>query len=220
MEISCGYCKCGCGEKTTVSKINDSWNGYVAGKPRDYCIGHGYRNSTSRPCLACGKSFKADRSRAKYNRGKYCSVDCKKRHCRQKNPNKWRHLRCPSCEKTFSAPTYEPRRRYCSMKCKVGHYKGAVSPLYRGKLKARGQNWPRMKRLVLRRDEYHCSDCNISRDELRRTKKRVLEVHHLRPVRFFVDKEAANDPSNLITLCYKCHHKRDYLIRVMESVGI
>jgi hypothetical protein len=40
MDIPDGYCQCGCGEKTNISKYNNKKNGHIAGKPV-FCIrGH------------------------------------------------------------------------------------------------------------------------------------------------------------------------------------
>jgi len=40
MNIPEGYCQCGCGQKTNISKYNNKKNGHVAGKPM-FCIrGH------------------------------------------------------------------------------------------------------------------------------------------------------------------------------------
>jgi len=35
-----GYCHCGCGEKTTISKQNHIKNGYIKGKPLKFLKGH------------------------------------------------------------------------------------------------------------------------------------------------------------------------------------
>lgn len=40
MEIRLGYCRCGCGELTTISPSTDRSHGYVAGQPRLFIKGH------------------------------------------------------------------------------------------------------------------------------------------------------------------------------------
>lgn len=39
-EIPYGYCQCGCGRKTTVSRRSNKYYGYVRGEPRRYVHGH------------------------------------------------------------------------------------------------------------------------------------------------------------------------------------
>lgn len=42
-EIPYGYCKCGCGQKTTISKYNMAKYGYTKGQPKDYVRGHAHK---------------------------------------------------------------------------------------------------------------------------------------------------------------------------------
>lgn len=66
----------------------------------------------------------------------------------------------------------------------------------------RSPKWSSVRSEHLSKDP-QCNVCN---------KKRDLEVHHIVPVHIDNDKEL--DPSNLITLCSKCHlifgHLYDY----------
>lgn len=64
-----------------------------------------------------------------------------------------------------------------------------------------GPAWPTIRKTVIERDNFECSLCH--------TKDTVtnLHVHHVQPFRTFTDKNKANDPSNLITLCPDCHHR-------------
>lgn len=41
-----GFCKCGCGLRTSVPKYNDSSKGWVAGKPLEWISGHASRTRT------------------------------------------------------------------------------------------------------------------------------------------------------------------------------
>ena len=83
--------------------------------------------------------------------------------------------------------------------------RGANNINYRGgTIKGRGQNWGHQKRQVLKRDNYKCQICGKKIDR----KKWDFGVHHIKPYREFNgDYEAANQLSNLITLCRKCHAK-------------
>lgn len=58
-----------------------------------------------------------------------------------------------------------------------------------------------VKREVLRRDGYKCTECNWSHDEWNRSDPRHLELHHVMPH----VKGGKNTKENLITLCTVCH---------------
>ncbi len=81
----------------------------------------------------------------------------------------------------------------------------------------RGPNWQEMRRLARERDGYRCRHCHAPERE-----DREHDVHHLRPFREFgyVPGEndnylAANQLSNLVTLCRACHWRADG----MQAVG-
>jgi hypothetical protein len=58
-----------------------------------------------------------------------------------------------------------------------------------------------VKRQVLRRDGYQCSNCMWSHQDWNRSDPRHLELHHKKPH----IKGGKNTESNLITLCTVCH---------------
>ncbi len=43
METNFGYCQCGCGKKTSITKKNDSSNGRIKNQPMKYIQGHNNR---------------------------------------------------------------------------------------------------------------------------------------------------------------------------------
>ena len=95
---------------------------------------------------------------------------------------------------------------------------GALSPDVRFD---RGPNWPAMRRLARERDGYRCRHCGAPERE-----DPEHDVHHLRPFREFGyvpganDRYlAANDLSNLITLCRGCHWRADGAQAVGGSLG-
>jgi 5-methylcytosine-specific restriction endonuclease McrA len=55
--------------------------------------------------------------------------------------------------------------------------------------------WDVLRRLVLKRDDYKCRICAASNT--------ILDAHHIIPV----VNHGPNWPTNLITLCRKCHKK-------------
>jgi hypothetical protein len=44
MKIPYGYCHCGCGQKTNISKQNHKKNGWIKGEPQKYIYGHKKKN--------------------------------------------------------------------------------------------------------------------------------------------------------------------------------
>lgn len=68
--------------------------------------------------------------------------------------------------------------------------------------KIAGTSWLKISRTIRERDGYTCQSCGES------TRARLL-VHHLDwrgKQRGATAKQMNNDPSNLITLCHKCHN--------------
>ena len=45
-EIPCGYCQCGCGQKTLINERTRPRNGYIKGEPRNFLCGHNAKNGT------------------------------------------------------------------------------------------------------------------------------------------------------------------------------
>ena len=58
--------------------------------------------------------------------------------------------------------------------------------------------WKELAKSILKRDEYECKKCGG-----RETTHNGLEVHHVKPWSAY--PELRFEPSNLITLCHKCH---------------
>ena len=48
MRIKKGYCRCGCGLKTTIAPHDDAGRGYKKGEPREWRSGHDVRHRFSR----------------------------------------------------------------------------------------------------------------------------------------------------------------------------
>lgn len=77
-----------------------------------------------------------------------------------------------------------------------------------------GKNWHAQRKAALERDNYTCQKCG----HVGKCKNRYwdVHVHHKRKIAWFVnsatgevDYAAANDLSNLITLCGPCHRYAD-----------
>lgn len=165
-------------------------------------------------CEYCQKTFTTWPSR----QGRFCSNQCRSEFAaRQPKPNARRPdllvtKPCAWCGKPHQFNVHQIRLRggkYCSMECKFAaqseHLKGENHPLWKGgqsdNPSYRGANISRQRRKALQRDNYTCRICGKSRSG-----KYRVDVHHIKPYDTFNgDYKAANDLSNLITLCRKCH---------------
>lgn len=74
-----------------------------------------------------------------------------------------------------------------------------------------GKGWRQAKLRTLERDDHSCVLCGATKDDLDRNP----DVHHIVPVRRFIEAEAADKtdahvPRNLVTLCVTCHRRADF----------
>lgn len=115
---------------------------------------------------------------------------------------------CANCghafKRTLGAVT-RVTRTFCSRACSQAFHVGENSPMFRGdKDPNRGAAWNKLAEAIRRRDGFSCRRCGKCQGgELTK-----LSVDHVRPWRSFEDKDAANHPDNLVSLCRSCHaHK-------------
>ena len=83
-------------------------------------------------------------------------------------------------------------------------------------LRAYRNEWLRVRRKALKRDNYTCFLCGITKEKLLETPtgnrtKDHLNVHHLEPPSQELDK--------LITLCWDCHKKMEGKISIKDEQG-
>lgn len=132
-------------------------------------------------------------------------------------------IKCCSCSKDVSIPVCRKeysKNIFCSVKCRAKYILGKNNPAFIHGLGRRilyGRNWTSQRRKAINRDNHQCQNCGKKYD-----KPRSLHVHHIIPaVLFKNDYEAANDLSNLITLCIKCHEiaEVDISYHLLEKSG-
>lgn len=162
-------------------------------------------------CDNCGRIFTKWTYRLKERN--FCSRACGYEWFSKQAP--YIYKTCEICGKKIrvlqSLLTLRPNSgRFCSKECldkgnalrMLGagnpNWQGGTCPYY-------GPDWARTSAKIMRRDSYKCKICG-STD--------TIEVHHLKPIRDFVDPitnitdyESANQESNLITVCRSCHIK-------------
>ncbi len=76
-----------------------------------------------------------------------------------------------------------------------------------------GPGWPALRQKILMRDQYKCAACH------QYFPPGELHVHHIQPFKTFADALQANAPSNLVTLCRKCHAVVETRVRVISGMA-
>lgn len=195
-------------------------------------------SATSTKCKGCDATVGA--LSKKGVKPLYCSFECRVRH---KTP---KPQVCVNCGHEFCAiKWFKGRKRAtrvthaktCSAKChnqwirnnperkrKISEaFRGEKHPNWQGGPTTdkgrhyRGAGWTRIRKEIRKRDNYTCQDCGVTEAE----HGRALDVHHKRPFnQFNGDNEKANKPSNLITLCKKCHTNADWAWRLANPIQI
>ncbi len=164
-----------------------------------YAVGTGRGEPVERRCEQCGAPFMQPAYTAKSPASaiRFCSIAC----CNLSHIGVKRLplRRCRHCGKNYYPVTERLNRLFCSRDCHIT-WKSAHALWYR----YYGPNWPEQRAKARARDDDTCQDCGIQRHTP------ALDVHHVRPRRLFAgDHEAANDLTNLVTLCRGCHRVRD-----------
>lgn len=168
-------------------------------------------------CEYCAKAFET----WAYRNARYCSSRCaSSANCInalgvEPRPESYIHRSCVVCGAIYTIHqgviTTSGRNSVC---CSRGCWRewmskekrGANNPNYRGgAVQYRGANWGMQRRAALRRDGHKCQICGM---KLREGRRWNYGVHHIKPYREFNgDFEAANQLTNLISLCRSCHGK-------------
>lgn len=129
------------------------------------------------------------------------------------------HDSCELCGTTFEL---SPRQRSSNAEvhfCSKAHWSEWISNQQCGENNSSwsggretyyGPNWNEARNSVLERDDFRCKNCGCTQKEHYNRVGFDLDVHHIDPLRTFDDNYSdANDPSNLITLCRRCHPKAE-----------
>lgn len=198
------------------------------------------KNKVLRRCAGCDNEI--SRAHGHGTNAKYCSNDCKLNHKKSKD----RH--CISCGVWFSSLKWNNTigrlvadnfRKTCSEECYINQIKtnqerkdkisqafqGAKHPNWQGGSsymeanKFRGSNWQVIRQKIIKRDDFKCIQCGLTREQHYEKYGRDLSVNHIKPFHQFGGKnELANKPSNLETLCDSCHTKADWQYRKSNSI--
>lgn len=175
-----------------------------------------WNRRTTTSCAACGKVLRLIPSHVEKSPNHFCNFACRDALKTQMAFAKRVSKQCLVCSKEM-----RPKREsalFCSRAChgiwdsrnKIGPanpgWKGGYSDYY-------GPNWKQQQRAARQRDKFTCQHCGKTQKQL----NRALDVHHIRPFRTFgyIPGEnknylSANELTNLISLCVKCHKRAEY----------
>jgi DEAD/DEAH box helicase domain-containing protein len=76
-----------------------------------------------------------------------------------------------------------------------------------------GPGWPAQRDQARARDGYRCQSCGLAEQG------RAHHVHHQVPFRTFVSPQQANQLSNLVTLCPRCHRRAESAVRMRSGLA-
>jgi Restriction endonuclease len=198
--VDCSCESCGKYFSVTQYRFDKGYGKYCSRK----CFGIARTcEKVERFCLRCGKSFEVVPSLVKEG-GNYCSRSC------YEDGEKVECI-CKQCHRMFFVYPSQIKHHatvYCSLKCTGLARSGENNPHWKGGYgDYRGENWRQQQRLARKRDGGICQNCHRkpNKGESR------FSIHHIKPFRIFNgDYLAANDLSNLITLCRSCHPKAEH----------
>lgn len=195
-----GYCKCGCGQKTNIPKINNISCGYVKGVPMAYVSGH---NAKRRKI-----SDETKKKLSKSKQGEKNPMWGKKRTKKNEEAlrkvllgNKWNKGRKLSLETRQKMSKYRSGRKRPELTGdKSPNWRGGVTSEY---IKARSSlEYRQWRTAVFERDNYTCVWCGYRSG----TGKHInLNADHIKPFAFFPLLRYEVD--NGRTLCEPCHNK-------------
>ena len=116
--------------------------------------------------------------------------------------------KCAYCGKTLYVIPSRIRDHeflYCNFECMAKDYErrfsGENSPTWKGGKRHYKGGWLKARDKARERDNYICQICGITEEE----QGFQMDVHHIVNYRLFEDKKEANNLSNLVCLCHKCH---------------
>lgn len=175
-------------------------------------------------CDRCDSEFRRHPSLIQQYENKFCSQECHHKYIRE-NPDwfSWykggkRKVTCDWCDKSITRKPYQAEKEknyFCSTQCHgewiSENWSGESSPRWEGGYKPYyGPSWRTQRKEAIERDNFQCQDCGLGQNKHQEKHDKDLEVHHKRPLRTFDDTSEANKLENLVTLCVKCHSKREY----------
>ncbi len=76
-----------------------------------------------------------------------------------------------------------------------------------------GKDWGMLSAAVRKRDTFLCQHCGLAETDT------AHHVHHIIPFRKFATADEANAPSNLVTLCPRCHRLAEQNVQMQSGIS-
>ena len=167
------------------------------------------------PCAQCGAILSRPPNQVNSYAHQFCNRAC---HAAYQNGG-IHDVQCDQCGAPLGRPPSQinaSAHQFCNKKCHGAyleqHATGKNNPLWKGgRVEYYGPSWRRQQRAARKRDNYTCRHCK------KKQKNRALDVHHVTPFRLFgyIPNEnenhvLANDLTNLLSLCKKCHKQAEH----------
>lgn len=150
-------------------------------------------------CEVCGKIFHKSQSKGK--KARFCSKPCAYKQLKiERNPP---NTKCSNCGKLLHVNPYlldVQNNFYCSNECRkagMTFYLKQIPPIQRIYSLT---EWRKLRLQIIERDNHTCQHCG-----LKPGKHSKLQVHHIKRRK----EGGADEPENLITLCFSCHKIAD-----------
>ena len=171
-----------------------------------------FKGTREGTCMVCGEPFTDFLS----SNRKYCSQSCyHKSPTRGTRPQNRRTEKCEWCGKEFTRPVANFRAKnhnFCSRLCSAKWWAeyglhGEDNPNWQGGYspKTYAEGWTKIKKDIKERAGGKCENCGGIH--------RLMDVHHIIPVRIQKEIKKANHPDNLQYLCRPCHIEADRYLR-------
>lgn len=147
-------------------------------------------------CEQCNTSFEVVKSSFQ----RFCSRHCKDRWWSE---HRIKEKKCSGCGLLFKYSSTKARQpRYCNRECYFSHIGGPANPNWKGgPIPYYGPHWDKIAAEIRKRDLV-CQHCGMTPEQ----NGVALDVHHIILIRKFnKDFKRANNPTNLIALCKRCH---------------
>jgi 5-methylcytosine-specific restriction endonuclease McrA len=191
-------------------------------------------------CNQCGNVFERNPYRVSKSKHRFCSRACKTAWARSSWPRGAENphyttveVPCAQCGAVLQRQPWQAngyKHQFCDKACHGAwiskHQTGEAAPNWRGGRMVQrpplsyGPNWKRQRKAARKRDNYTCQHCGITETQL----GAQLDVHHKQPFRTFGYIKGqndhylvANDLSNLISLCERCHTIEEWWVRQVTA---
>ncbi len=185
------------------------------------CASEGHKRLNTVHCTTCNKAIIRRDSEVQKSAQPFCSKACQGVWIAE-HESKSVTVSCAQCNKPIRCKQYKLKQnsQFCSRECQHEWQSlNWIGPNHHGwkggsaALQDYGPNWKQQARAARIRDGHKCRLCGAAQKKHRRS----FDVHHVKSFRTFgyargknTNYKAANELTNLVTLCRTCHPKVEH----------